>query len=305
MKFLKIAVFLLLLFTCPAANCQERISKESVNVVFPESLRTQADAALELYMQAAARVRQVTGLPDPVRVTIELAESELAFKLIYKRLGGGEPAEYALAVAFTPQNVILVHSSHLHALGSGSLPETLVHETFHIYLGSMLHRSGRRVPLWFNEGIAQWVAGQKSSPQLVNMLRADARSARIPALASLSENFPKEKRAVSLAYAQSLSFVGWLEARKPGCVREILSLIAGGEGFEPALRKTTGEPLANLEEAWRRALAGQHSFLRTFFSQLTLFSVLSLIAIAAFVRYLVKRKKLHRKLEEEDLFDGY
>ena len=296
---------LIILFTALCAYGQERISSGNVTILFPPRVRRQADAALELYIRAGHLVREKTALPEPGPVTIELADSEFAFQSAYRRLGSREVPEHALAVAFSPQNVVLVRSSHLAGIGPGSLPETLVHETFHIYLGAMLRRAGRRVPLWFNEGMAQWVAGQKTDRQIHNMLQTDAKSGRLPSLASLSERFPGDMPAMSLAYAQSLSFVEWLESRYPGAARRILSALAQGERFDAALLDSAGEDLSSLEVAWLAELAGGRSFLRTFFSQLTLFSILSLVALAAFARYLIKRKRIHRKLEEEDLFDGY
>lgn len=287
------------------AYAQERVTDGDVTVVFPPRLRSQADAALALYRQAAQQVRMKTDLPDPGPVRIELADTDLAFQAAYRRLGGRGTPEHALAVAFSPQNVVLVRSSHLAGIGPGSLPETLVHETFHLYLATMLRRVNRRVPLWFNEGVAQWVAGQKVSPQIRNMLQTDAKGGRLPSLASLSERFPDERLALSIAYARSLSFVEWLEGRSPGTVRGILSAMAQGERFKVALLDTTGENVSALEAAHVAKLAGERSFLRTFLSQLTLFSVLALIALAAFARYLVKRKRLHRTLEYEDTLDGY
>jgi hypothetical protein len=305
MRFLRTTLLLSLILPCLTASGQERVTRGSVSVVFSARLRTQAEAALKLYLLAAQGVRAATDLPDPAPVTIELAESELAFQRAYERLGGSGPPEYALAVAFTAQNVILVRSPHLTALGPGSLPETLVHETFHLYLGAMLRRVNRRVPLWFNEGIAQWVAQQQTNPQLLNRLQTNAKGATLTPLASLTERFPDDGAAVSLAYAQSLSFVKWLEGRRPGCIKAVLSALAEGRHFEAALEGAAGERLPGLEAAWCKKLAAEHSFLRTFLSQLTLFSVLSLIALAAFVRYLIKRKRLRKKLEEEDQLAGY
>jgi hypothetical protein len=168
----------------------------------------------------------------------------------------------------------------------------------------MLRKAGTRVPLWFNEGVAQWVAGQKIKPRVHGMLQTDAKSGRLPSLASLSVRFPNEGTAISLAYAQSLSFVEWLEKRRPGTVRAVLSALAKGERFDAALTGIAGNNLPELEAAHRMQLASEHSFLRSFFGQFTLFSILTLIALVAFVRYLVKRKRLQKKLEEEDLL-GY
>lgn len=303
MKAPGICVFFYFLVTCLAVQAQQRITDGDVTVAFPARLRVQADSVLKLYRQAAKQVQSKTALPHPGPVKIELADTDLAFQAAYKRLGGSGTPEHALAVAFSPQNVVLVRSSHLAGIGPGNLPETLVHETFHLYLGTMLRGVNRRVPLWFNEGVAQWTAGQKNSPQMLNMLQTIAKGGQLPSLVSLRERFPEEKLSLSIAYARSLSFIEWLEERSPGTVRKILSAMKKGERFETAFLDAAGGSVSKLEVVHITKLAGERSFLRTFLSQLTLFSVLALVALAAFVRYLVKRKRLRRKLEEEDFLD--
>jgi hypothetical protein len=305
MRALRTALACVAFLACSHLSAQDSIRDGDVTVLFPPGRGTQARATLALYRRAQGHIRSVTGLADPGIVTIELARSDLAFESAYRRVAGGPPTEHALAVAFTPQNRILVRTSHLSAVGSGSLPETLVHETFHIYLGSLMRRRSVQVPLWFNEGVAQWVARQNLEPDTLNMLQTRARGNSLIPLASLAERFPEEVDLSTLAYAQSLSFIEWNEERRPGTVRRILSALAGGQDFDSALRGSTGGDLRSLEAAWRSTIAGRHSFFRTFFSQLTLFSLLSIVAIAAYVRYRVKRKRTHRKLEEDDLLDGY
>lgn len=305
---MKAAVTLLFPFltvVCLCAHAQDSLESDDVTVVFPGHLRLQADATLELYRRAARQVRDRTGLPDPGRVRIELAGTNAAFNAAYSRLGGRDAPEHALAVAFSPRNIILVDSSRLSAIGPGSLPETLVHETFHLYLGSMMQKTNMQVPLWFNEGLAQWTAGQKLSNRLRNMLETDAKGRHLPPLSALSGSFPKDEPGSSIAYAYSLSFVEWLEEQRPGIIRRILAALGNRKPFTVALRETAGESLPELERAHTAELAARQSFLRTFLTQLTLFSILSLIALAAFVRYLIKRRRLRRELDREDMLDDF
>ncbi len=305
MRILQATSLCIIMLTCLAAYGQQRLTKGKITVVHPPRAGTQARTALALYEHSATRVKQLTSLPDPGHVTIELADSDIAYKAAFRRLRATGAPEYALAVAFSPENLILIRSTHLRAIGGGNLPETLTHETFHLYLAAMLRRTGQGVPLWFNEGVAQWVAGQQINPQLLNRLRTDAKGNKLRSLASLSENFPPDNGAISIAYAQSLSFIQWLQNGRSDAVEEILLSMKEGSSFHAALLEAAGENLNRLEAAWHKDLARKRSFLKTFLSQLTLFSVLSLIALVAFLRYLRKRKKLLRKLEEEDRFEDY
>ncbi len=305
MKLLRTVLVLATLLACARLQAQDSLTSGDVTIQFPPGRRQQAEATLALYHRAQRHVNSVTGLPHPARVTIELARSDLAFESAYRGIAGVAPVPNALAVAFTPQNRILVRTSHLRAIGSGSLPETLVHETFHIYLGTLMRKKGVSVPLWFNEGVAQWVARQEIEPAVLNLLQTKARGNSLIPFSALAENFPWETGLSTQAYAQSLSFIEWFEERRPGTVRNLLSALGGGQDFDTALRVSTGGDLRSLESAWRSTIAGRHSFLRTFFSQLTLFSLLSIVAIAAYIRYRIKRKRTHRKMQEEDLLDGY
>jgi len=295
----KLLLIILLPFTHLLIGQQE-ISDGDVKVVFPPRLRIQAETSLKLYKLSASKVKNGTGLPDPEHVTIELADTETGFWSAYKRHGGRDKPEHALAVAFSPSNVVLVRTSHLKGIGPGNLPETLVHETFHLYIGAALAKVNLRIPLWFNEGVAQWIAGQQANNTLANILRARAKGGKIPTFETLSAKFPGKGEEISLAYAQSLLFVEWLEKRRRGTVKKIISRLQRGEPFEAALRGETGQNLPYLQKAFFSELASEQSFLRSFLSQMTLFSILSLVALAAFVRYLVKRKRIRRKLEREE-----
>jgi hypothetical protein len=305
MRLFVTTLLLAAILTCSAFCEQESLTSGDVTILFPPGHEQQARATLNLYRRAQQHIESVTGLRRPRRVSIELARSDISFEASYQEIAGHPPLGHALAVAFTPQNRILVRTSRLGSVGSGSLPETLVHETFHVYLGELMRRAGVSVPLWFNEGLAQWVARQELNPTMLNLLQTKARENSLIPFRSLSERFPGEEGLSRLAYAQSLSFIEWLEERKSGTIRSILASLETGQDFASALRGFTGGDIRNLEPAWRSSIAGRHSFFRTFFSQLTLFSILSLVAIAAYIRYRIKRRRTRRKLEEEDLLDGY
>jgi len=132
---------------------------------------------------------------------------------------------------------------------SGFLDSLLPHEITHLVLREWI--GGREaLPLWINEGLAQWV--EKTD-------RGDARKAARRLLASgramsLSDmRSPKlhtqEKREASAFYTQSWSLVAFLiETRGRERFGKLCRQLRAGKSIDDALRFTYPQTLRNIEE---------------------------------------------------------
>jgi len=123
------------------------------------------------------------------------------------------------------------------------------HELTHVLMNSLPPRSGP-LPRWFNEGVAV-MESRRWSLRDVFALGTTLLVGPSPRLDELSNDFPPGESGARAAYAQSFSFIAYLERERPGAVRRILAQSAAGAGFAEAFRNGAGRSLGEMEAGWR------------------------------------------------------
>jgi len=177
--------------------------------------------------------------------------------------------------------------------------DTFVHELAHLYLDKVV--GDRFVPRWFHEGFAMLAASEDAGERMHSILAATATGSLIP-LDELEHGFPERQPAVSLAYAQSMFFIRFLQrASGSGGVRELIDDLEAGMPFEAAFRSTWK---ATPEEMFERF---EDSFSRfdSVIAFLTSATLLWGLMVGIFVFVYFRKKSMARKkmelweLEEE------
>lgn len=187
-------------------------------------------------------------LADPV--TVAWADGADAFR----RVTGRSPGPIA-GMAFPPQGRIVLYAPALQ-----SRPDRIVsvlrHEMWHLLFHRATARATVAPPHWLDEGIATWRSGEwELDYDLVrdrDVLRDAAAAGSLFRFEELEVRFPEGAR-LSLAYAQSASFVEWLAGRAgEDRIRDLLAALDRDLDPDPAFRAVWGRGLADLEEEWRR-----------------------------------------------------
>ncbi len=259
-----------------------------LEVQAPDSLAGVAARARGFDTRALASVMVLTGLADagaPIRVRLVPEEAGLA-RATPAWVAGFADASRDLVVLF-PQRI----GSYPH----GSLETVLQHEVAHVLTARAA--GGRRVPRWFNEGLASaaertWGLGARSrfAWELVAGGRLTA--------TQLEGLFAAGPRDVARAYALSDALVRHLlERYGPYAPARILSVMARGAPFEIALYAATGASVdAVVAGFWARHDVWKSwvSFAGQPFVQ---WSVITLLALAAIWRH--RRRRRERRLQWE------
>jgi hypothetical protein len=140
---------------------------------------------------------------------------------------------------------------------------TLVHEYVHAVVDDLVHASegGQRVPIWLNEGLAEYVewrylGSDKPPHALATRLRSAAQSGQLPRLSDMAGQALIQRSDPALAYGTSAVAVRELlseggPARLLGLIREV----GQGTPFEEALQQRYGRSVPDLEEAVKAALS--------------------------------------------------
>lgn len=136
---------------------------------------------------------------------------------------------------------------------------TLTHEYVHAVVDELAGGNARAVPIWFNEGLAEYVEwrflGSRNPPHGTRVrLRGAALDGSIPSLESLSSGALIGTRDPALSYAVSaLAVRHLLDKGSSLALRKLIIDVAGGTSFPDGLRRHFHISVAQLDRAVQSA----------------------------------------------------
>jgi hypothetical protein len=270
---------------------------ERLRILYPERL---AGMARILRDRIPVLLQEVEGelgerLERPILVRLAVDDGD------FSEIVGPGAFRYA-AVAFPARDELALKASAIQI--DAPLPAIVRHELAHLVLYHLLR--GRRLPLWMEEGLAE-IAGGAFPVVTAEELPAAVAAGRIRPLDDLATRFPEDPDDLGIAYRQSESFVRFLRTEAgPGGLRAILLAIRDGASADDAIFRVTGSPRAELEARWRATLEDQNPFwlvlLRSHWIE-ALLCACGLLTIVAFARYRVRRRRLLREMDAEELIE--
>lgn len=247
------------------------------------------------------RLEQRLALTKPERVDIWLI-SDLDDFYTWNELPSRAP-EWAVGLSLVNKRTVLVK----HGVGKDGqlvdLEKTLDHELAHVAVD--LARQGKHMPLWFNEGFAQWHA-QEWTLENGELVARSAASHTLQPLSALDRSFPDHHNSTSIAYAQSHHFIRYLVNRYgEDFLPQVMSKVRQGESFSVAFTLATGDDFENVQTRWMQGLEQNSSVLSVFADGTLLFFGASLLFL---LTWGVRRRRSQLKFEtlDDDLEDwGY
>lgn len=186
--------------------------------------------------------------------------------------------------------------SEIHIFGHNRMNWliTLKHELFHI----LVHQNEVDIPVWLNEGLAQWYAGQSDWGKFVELGTATARGKLIP-LVDLDIVLSFNHKRASLGYGQALDASKFLIKHQGVSILPYL-LKPGDLSFRERFFKETGESIIDFEIAWREDLESRLWYFKVSQIPGVLWALSPLIVILAwFLKYRRGRRKLAEWETEE------
>lgn len=175
-----------------------------------------------------------------------------------------------------------------------NLIKTLNHEIAHSFLDPSL--GSKDIPLWFNEGLAQIMAGEEDDFLTLFLLNLTGGTK----LEDLNNNFPNSYFGKKLAYAKSrISVLKMVERRGWDGFYLFLFNLNRGYSFEKTFLEYMGENLISFENSFKKerilkimVYFGTGSIFFWFF--------LSIFLIFAYILKRKKNKNLVKSWEEND-----
>jgi len=250
-----------------------------------------------------ARVRELAGQVETAlgfryegAIRVELAATDADFRRRAPRAPG-----WAAAIARPRAATLVVRLPATGPRTGSDITSVLRHELVHLFLPARLGGFDR-VPLWFEEGLAQ-VLGARILPLSMARLKMAGASGRLFTLSSLRNRFPDDPNAAGLAYAQSESLLNHLLERGGiERLRGMLDRIRETGSFDRALGDAYGLTTEELEADWVAWIRDEgrpwwlEAILASFIPFL-LFTA-SLLAIVGWLRARRRRKETYESLPE-------
>ncbi|MBI5058990.1 hypothetical protein HZB60_04290 [candidate division KSB1 bacterium] len=250
---LRLGLLLLLLSIAHAAlaqgRAQEYLRQESgrYRIVYcPEDAEVVA-SLLSSLSQSVPVVHQQLGLTLADTVTFVITPS----KAEWARVTAGAPL-WANGIAY-PDREVAVLKSPRFGLPYGPLPQTAVHEYVHLLLEVGAPHAD--FPRWFDEGVAQLVAGQVSYMDVATLSRAVS-ARRVHRLSQLEGLMAMNDYEARQGYAESLVAVQLLQQRFGWSgIGNLIHAVRQGAAFEEAMPRVLLTRLSTFEQDYAKTLA--------------------------------------------------
>ncbi|MFH1502921.1 MAG: hypothetical protein ABIG03_07710 [Candidatus Eisenbacteria bacterium] len=257
-----------------------------------------AARVLQIYEDRADDIAASMGLAtlSPIRALIASSDEEFS-ELCYH----GVP-DWGVGCALVDRGLVVLKSPRIveYPLQMESVVE---HELAHVAAGRVLR--GVDVPRWFDEGVAQAVAGEWRLGQ-AGALAGAAKSGALPPLSALAGPFPSTRESASTAYAMSFQAVRFMmeEAgvRSPG---ELVSAVAAAGDFEAAVSSLTGLSEAEFDRGFADFVGRRFTWGTLLNDGRALFTLVALLFVVAIgIRMRRSRAKLREWAAEERAVSG-
>jgi len=261
----------------------------------PEAARMAAGLAKEAG-PALEEIRRELGIPLPETIGVYLVNSPEAQAAVDSSFG--QAPEWASGYAFRARPVLVLRTRTRYGPLVSELPATFRHELAHVVVDRYLGDRTGSVPRWFHEGVASALARENGIRDLPPLTLHAVFGPAIPfrLLDGVFTSPDASPESVRAAYVESSAFVRSLGLGSgSGVAGRILAGVRGGEAFEEAFRRVTGESLATAETSFFRRYRIRYAWVPILTSSFALTVLMTSLALWAGT---VKRRRAAARLAE-------
>ncbi len=281
----------------------------------PASYITKDLGWLELSYPPAARARVASLIQDAdgIRAQLTGALGQQVLSRVTVRIAptvadmarlapaDAPPPEYASGVAYHGLHLVLLSMLAPRGAEAVDLDEVFRHELAHVALEDAVQ--GKHVPVWFNEGLAIWLSGEKAAARMKTLWSATLSGTLIP-LSDIDRSFPRDNFEVSIAYAQSADFMRFL-MRNSDRLRfaAMIDRVRDGQQFDRAISEAYGSDLRRLEFEWRGELERRFSVIPVLTGGGLIWVLVVVGFVYAYVRKRRRAKAILARWEREEAIE--
>ena len=222
----------------------------------------------------------------------------------FRHLTGGRLPEWSGAV-FMPRQRYIVIKNPEWAVSNLQLETNLTHEVSHLYFYEKFGK--KSLPLWFNEGLAEFLSGEKLNIRRGTLLANALFSHTLIPLGDIDSLLAFRAGRANLAYIESLSAILFLQHNyiSPGYEwQEFLNRVLASD-FDTAIKDLTGMDMIDFELKWYRWVDKKYSWFILFNLENLVWVVMAVVLLGALYSLRYRNKKTLRRWELEETIEGY
>ena len=222
------------------------LSSGPVTILFHGPMKTRAERLSEAVTKCLEIMGPITGaeIETPITMTLYNNNAEM-IGAVQSRSMATSRELITEGQAFYSESVVLVLAGR-RDIG------TATHEITHILVGRAGGSSGQ-VPLWLNEGLAEY-GNMDKSISYDRFLEWAMDTNRLLPLSHLNR-FPGDANLTLVAYGQARSVVDYMITKYgTDSMANLLSLLKSGQGINSSLEEVYGIDLEKLESDWRESI---------------------------------------------------
>jgi hypothetical protein len=161
------------------------------------------------------------------------------------------PSDWAVGEASPDLGVVLV-SIPAGPDQQSEMERQIPHEITHVAMYKMVAQNYKKVPVWLGEGLAS-LAETYPNPDYQRTLNKAAKANTLVPMAAFCSVFPQEAAGAFQAYAQSASFVQFLQNKFGSTgLLDLVNTYKNGYSCEDGVQVSTGNSLNELDYRWRQ-----------------------------------------------------
>ena len=225
----------------------EQVQTGPVIVYYHGPVKSQAQTLADKGYESVILMAPITGaeIETPIAITMYNNPNEM-FDATIQRSFTSAHQLITEGQAFSDENVVIVQGGDTRAIG------TATHELVHV----LVHRAtsgGATVPVWLNEGLAEFGNLDKSL-SYDRYLEWAIDTGRLTPLEQL-QAFPGDSNLVIVGYGQARNLVEFMITEwGPNNMADLLAGIDDGLGIEAAMRRAYGFGVRDLDHHWRESI---------------------------------------------------
>ncbi len=246
-----------------------------IKIVHPDGYEKLAEFTHTSILNALPNVPAIWQMTtDTIRIQIVARSAD------FEEAVGSDLPQWVGAVTLFPQDLMVVRSPDLSCSTLQEYRRTVVHELIHLLQGQFVPLN--LTPVWFNEGLALYYAGEFDLREQVVISKALIRNQLIP-LIKLEQILKFSQTQADLAYAESASLIEFMEnVYGNGTAVAILARMRNGENFEQAVLKLTDCEYDDLMNQWQTYVEKKYNWIFLLDIQNILWLIIPLIAFLAY-----------------------
>lgn len=291
-----LGVVLLCLQTTPAFSQSKWVHQHLApfSFRFPKRWKRAVQPILYHAREDLRKLEKIYAIQYTKTIYVRFSEPGSAFAHIQPH--GWNPSHDIAGLAYPKRSLITMRIRNIE--GAAVLRQTFQHELSHLFIAYAAHY--KKVPLWFNEGVAMLLSNDFGDMERMALLSAARVSGKWPALRTLQHHFPYTPNARKLAYAVSLDAVVFLNKRIPNMIPNVLKRIRAGARFEDAISNITGTSWKELQKTWKDQTQSKYGWLTLLTQEGLVWSLALFLFLGSYIRIRKQRQKQFEALEDEE-----